>query len=231
MKTYAIYLDLDGVMADYDAGIRRFGFTPDPALNRSAHLLPGSKSEKKREMYEAIKGKHFYDELPFLPGAIQLYDYVKDADPIILTAAPKFGAGEDDYYLNPYWLGAAFHKRNWVETRLIPAAESFSDGKLYNPDNLSDEVLVQKAIDWIDSEEVSLRSAIDDTRFICTTSARKQEFINRKHSIHQILIDDRGDNIDRWEAAGGIGICYTTFEDAKSQLDDIMFHDPANFNQ
>src|SRR4051812_1517730 len=121
MEKYAIYLDLDGVMADYDAGIRAMGFTPDPALNRPGDRIvdPALKAHK-RTMYEAVQGTTFYADLPLLPGALKLYNLVEASEPYILTAAPKFGAGKVDYYLNPYWLGAAFHKRNWVETVLLP---------------------------------------------------------------------------------------------------------------
>jgi hypothetical protein len=44
LHEWAVYLDLDGVFADYDAGIRRLGFEPDPAkkneLNRSGSNDP-----------------------------------------------------------------------------------------------------------------------------------------------------------------------------------------------
>jgi|GEM_PF-4255815 len=193
MHDYAIYLDLDGVLADYDAGIRKLGFNPDPAkkneLNRS-----GSKDPFKRTMYEAIRGTDFYRYLPIMPGSLDLLRAVSDAGPIILTAAPKFGATENDYFLNPHWLGAAYHKRVWVEERLLPEAfpnrvRGFAPGG------------------WRDS--VPDRIAIPDERFICTTSARKQEFIGRKHSEHQLLIDDRRDNCIRWAAAGGAAILHT----------------------
>lgn len=193
--TYAIYLDLDGVMADYDAGIRSLGFKPDPAkkidLNRS-----GTDNPFKRSMYEAIRGTDFYRALPFMPGALDLYRAVAPAEPIILTAAPKFGATEDDHHLNPHWLGAAYHKRAWVEERLLPAALP-GEGSIWDT--------------WRPGHS---RVPLADERFICTTSVRKQQFINRKHSDHQILIDDRRDNCVRWARAGGVAILHTSAEDS-----------------
>jgi hypothetical protein len=198
---FSVSIDLDGVLADYESGIRAMGFEIDPSLNRSSHLLPGSGSARKRQMYEAIKGTTFYANLPLMPGAVELYNACFSAHPIILTAAPKFGATEEDYFTNPYWLGAAFHKRNWVETVLLPAAAEARKNiwhKLVDP--------------------VATRYHIPDDRFICTTSARKHEFMHRKHSDHQILIDDRTDNIEAWKEAGGIGILHTSVEDTLKQL-------------
>lgn len=211
MKNKAIYFDLDGVMADYDAGIRAMGFTPDPALNRSSHLLPGSGSAKKREMYEAVKGTTFYADLPLLPGAAELYAVAWEADPIILTAAPKFGASEEDYYLNPHWLGAAYHKRWWVEHRLLPAVLNA------NLVEMSPDIRCEVRPDGFVS-----RVRIPDERFVCTTSARKYQFMHRKHSSHQVLVDDRSDNIGAWRKAGGIGIEHTSAEDSISQLRTLV---------
>lgn len=196
IKDFAIYLDLDGVLADYSAGIESFGFKVDRAvkldLNRS-----GSGHPLKREMYEAVKGTAFYLDLPMMPGAIDLYDAAVDADPIILTAAPKFGATEDDYFVNPFWLGAAYNKRRWIEDRFLPATEKF--------DGTVDVTIPWSTMDCITGPP---RVTIPDDRFICTTSARKWQFMHRKRSDHQILIDDRIDNINAWANNGGVGILH-----------------------
>jgi hypothetical protein len=203
-KGFSIYLDLDGVMADYEAGIENMGFTVDRSLNRSSTLLPGSGSAKKREMHEAIKGTTFYANLPMLPGAARLYNEVFEAYPIILTAAPKFGATEEDFMNSPYWQGAMFHKRNWVETVLLPRAAEL---RMSFWDNMF--------------RSAAERYHLPDYRFICTSSARKHEYMHRTHSDHQILIDDRSDNIASWIAAGGIGILHTNVDDTIAQLHKI----------
>lgn len=201
LADFAIYLDLDGVLADYSAGIVAMGFENDPSLNRPSHLLPGSGSARKREMYEAVKGTTYYANLPLMPGAVRLYNACFAAHPVILTAAPKFGASDEDFHINPHWLGAAFHKRNWVESVLLPAAAEARKN------------IWHKLIDPIAS-----RYHIPDDRFVCTTSSRKYQFMHRKHSDHQILIDDRPDNIGAWREAGGIGIQHTSVEDTLEQL-------------
>jgi hypothetical protein len=208
LHEWAVYLDLDGVFADYDAGIRRLGFEPDPAkkneLNRS-----GSNDPFKRAMYEAIQGTDFYARLPMMQGSAALYTHVKDAKPIILTAAPKFGATEDDYFLNPYWLGAAYHKRRWVEDYLLP------------------EALPEQYIAWgMALTRRRARIEIEDERFICTTSARKHEFIGRKHGRRQLLIDDRRDNCVRWARAGGAAILHTDVRETIASINVLQYDEP-----
>lgn len=206
---YAIYLDLDGVMADYDAGIRELGFVPDPSkkneLNRS-----GTKDPFKRVMYEAIQGTDFYFTLPFMRGAVDLYRRVEAHEPIILTAAPKFGASEDDYFVNPHWLGAAYHKRRWVEDVLLRAVQERNTARgIYGG--------------------IDKRVPIPDERFVCTTSARKQDFLGRKHSEHQILIDDRRDNCVRWARAGGVAILHKHCDETIDAL-SLFKHGLSQFN-
>jgi len=193
LEDCVVYFDLDGVMADYDAGIRAKGFNIDPSvkndLNRS-----GTDNPLKREMYEAIKGTNFYGNIPIMPGAKLLWDYVRErTDPIVLTAAPKFGATEDDYYLNPYWCGAAYFKRRWVNKNLFDPSIP----------------------------------PIADENFICTTSKRKHEFMHRRHSDHQILIDDRIDNCKNWVEAGGIAILHESADKTLKLLKELE-HEQTN---
>lgn len=198
-----VYLDLDGVFADYDAGIRRLGFNPDPALAKELNRS-GSHNPLKREMYEAIRGTDFYAHLPILPGALDIYRCVASLQPIILTAAPKFGATEDDFHVNPHWLGAAYHKRRWVEETLLPQALPRFDmawgmHRTHHPD----------------------RIPIEDERFICTTSARKQQFIHRRHGPTQILVDDRIANCRAWAAAGGEAIYHIDPDNTVALLKEL----------
>ncbi len=209
MTDFVFYLDLDGVMADYETGIQAYGFEPDPELNKSTVLLSGTGNVKKRERYEAIKGTTFFAELPLLPGALDIYaECAKHCDPVILTAAPKFDGTEEDYYLNPHWLGAAYHKRWWVEHVLLPKAH-------YHGSNFG-----KKFIQYLSM--VNRRLHIEDERFICTTSSRKHEFMHRKHGKHQVLIDDRPSNIAAWANAGGIGILHTDAESTLRYIQEVL---------
>lgn len=205
LKNFAIYLDMDGVLADFDAGIRRLGFEPDPEYNKSSHAMDDEANLWKQGMYRKIEGTNFFETLPFMPGAVDLYTAVFEADPIILTASPKFGATDEDFLIHPYWLGAAYGKRRWIEETLLP--EAFA--KMFS----GDEAVAGMAPD---------RIRIEDHRFICTTSAKKQEFMHRKHSDHQILIDDRVANCVAWDRAGGFSILHTSAEDTLAILADYV---------
>lgn len=205
MKDFAIYLDLDGVLADYSTGLEQMGFTVDRSFKTDLNRH-GTEHPLKRQMFEAVKGTEFYRGLPLMPGAVDLYRACLDADPIILTAAPTFGATEEDYFLNPHWLGAAYHKRVWVENRLLPAVETADD-------------------------HYPIYCGIPDERFICTTGKRKHEFMRRKHSDHQILIDDRMDNILPWAEHGGVGILHVDAATSIRALTEYQNHNIELFSE
>lgn len=208
MTDFVVYLDLDGVQADYGAGMVALGYSIDPTLGRDLNRS-GTSHPLKREMYEKIKGTEFYRRLPLQEGAVALYRAAARLMassarlPVVLTAAPKFGASEDDYYLNPFWLGAAYHKRAWVEMVLLPAVvqEEYSDAFVL--------------------ATVKARIPTPDENFICTTSARKFEFMHRLHGKHQILVDDRIANVTAWAEAGGIGVFHRSSVESIWALNQI----------
>lgn len=189
LSEFTIYWDMDGVVADYVGGMRALGgmaadqYTEDriEMLNRS-----GTQSSEKRAAYDMIKGTDFYYRLPILPGSVGLYRKYRDHNPHVLTASPKFGATETDYYVNPFWLGAQYNKRRWMEEVFLPQVE--------HPNARSEVPRVPMA----------------DDRFICTISVKKHSFINRHHTEHQVLVDDRRDNCVDWARAGGIAIMHVS---------------------
>lgn len=88
MKIDKIYFDMDGVLADFERGVKELcGMTP-PSQNDK-----DSKSDKDNEMWEKIKEvPHFYDRLELMPGAKEMFDAVYDkyGDRCeILTGIPK----------------------------------------------------------------------------------------------------------------------------------------------
>jgi 5'(3')-deoxyribonucleotidase len=88
-----IFCDLDGVLADFEQGvINRFNRRPD-------QLQPGT-------MWGVInKSNTFFETLPWMPRGRELWEEIKQYDPIILTGIPR----------SSY---AAEQKRRWCATEL-----------------------------------------------------------------------------------------------------------------
>jgi hypothetical protein len=89
-----LFLDCDGVLADFDAGaIELLGMSPSAFEERHG----------KREFWQRVaRARDFYGRLPLMPDARLLFDAVAHLDPIILTGLPL-----------GYW--AAPQKLRWVE--------------------------------------------------------------------------------------------------------------------
>jgi ribulose bisphosphate carboxylase small subunit len=72
-----IYLDVDGVFADYEGDYKR--------------LTGGDPSEKGKIKFQRFRNfPHFYRNLPLLPDAMKLWMFVKAFNPSFLTAASNF---------------------------------------------------------------------------------------------------------------------------------------------
>jgi len=75
-----LFLDADGVLADFDEGARRL-FGRDPASFEAKH--------GRREFWRRIAtADNFYGSLPEMPDARRLFDAVRKLDPTILTGLP-----------------------------------------------------------------------------------------------------------------------------------------------
>ena len=75
-----LFLDADGVLADFDEGARRL-FGMDAARFRAKH--------GRREFWRRLSAaKDFYGSLPEMPDARVLFDAVKHLTPTILTGLP-----------------------------------------------------------------------------------------------------------------------------------------------
>jgi hypothetical protein len=76
-----LYLDCDGVLADFDAGARRL-LGMEPQVYEARH---GKDAFWKR----LALAPDFYARLPEMPDARELFDAVKHLDPVILTGLPR----------------------------------------------------------------------------------------------------------------------------------------------
>ena len=76
-----LYLDCDGVLADFDRGATELLGLPPRAY------------EKRRGIgafwRELARHPDFYGSLPLMPGALELFAAVRHLDPVILTGLPR----------------------------------------------------------------------------------------------------------------------------------------------
>ncbi|MHC2017167.1 hypothetical protein [Methylobacterium sp. CM6247] len=76
-----VFLDCDGVLADFDAGAKQaFGISPAEFERRFG---------LKRFWGELASLNNFFGELPLMPDAMELYEAVRHLEPIILTGLPR----------------------------------------------------------------------------------------------------------------------------------------------
>ena len=75
-----LFLDLDGVLADFDAGAHMvLGMSPKAFEARHG----------KREFWRRLaRARDFYGSLPLMPDAMELFEAVKHLEPTILTGLP-----------------------------------------------------------------------------------------------------------------------------------------------
>ena len=106
MKIKKIYFDLDGVLADFDRGVRELcGMEPVDQSNKN-------QGDDDR-LFEAIKNvDHFYNKLELCPGAKEMFQQLDKEYPgacEILSGIPKPRRGIDT---------AADDKSEWVRRNL-----------------------------------------------------------------------------------------------------------------
>lgn len=93
-----LYLDLDGVMADFDRHFfNLFGMAPSEAGGDAV-------------MWSMIESKPaFFLDLPLCESALEFFSHVHGLNPIVLTSCPK-----------GFYTRAAAQKRAWVYLHLGP---------------------------------------------------------------------------------------------------------------
>jgi hypothetical protein len=100
-KIVEIKFDLDGVMADFDGGVLKL-----------TGALPHEIG--KKEMWKAIaRAKTFFEDLEFMPDAMELWNYVHD-HPLVKSGKIKTGVLTGLPTMND----GANQKRRWVAKKI-----------------------------------------------------------------------------------------------------------------
>jgi 5'(3')-deoxyribonucleotidase len=76
-----LYLDCDGVLADFDKGAQAILGMPPRAFEKRHGL--------GRFWAKLASAPDFYFSLPLMPDAMELYEAVKHLNPVILTGLPR----------------------------------------------------------------------------------------------------------------------------------------------
>jgi hypothetical protein len=152
---YTIYCDMDGVIADFDKRFEQF-FKMSPREYESKF--------GKEQFWEGIakEGVKFWVGIPWMPQGKQLWDYIKQYNPTLLSAPSR----ENESRLG---------KRLWVKNN------------------------------------------IPGTKLILASRETKQNY----SKPNKILIDDRPDTIEEWNARGGTGILFISTEQTINDLKQL----------
>ena len=98
---YQLFLDLDGVLVDFDAGITSILGRPPDGGARGKPIPPGV-------MWSSVaRADSFYEHLNWMPDGRQLWEFAQGLNPIILSGLPRGN-----------W--AAPQKRAWCARELGP---------------------------------------------------------------------------------------------------------------
>ena len=170
-KKYTIFCDMDGVIVDFDEGYKQL-------TGMSTHHAD---AQGKKEFWKAfrqglvdkdISEESYWANLDWQPGGKELWDYISQYKPYVLTApAVNFDLPDNQRYSQEY-NESMKGKLNWVKR-------------------------------------------LPNMRKIYFAAAKnKAKFARPNH----ILIDDRKDTIDAWNANGGIGILY---QSAQQVIEDL----------
>jgi hypothetical protein len=161
-----IYLDMDGVLADFFAEYAKLA----GVTTGSYRDIPPAKADPTLDL---MIGTDFFVRLPMFasaPNLIQMVlSYVPNYD---ICSSPLRG----DHANSGHW------KREWIKKYLSPQPR---------------DIII---------------------------TGQKEHYAVNADGTPNILIDDRGTNIDRWRARGGIGIKYQADENSLDVVAQGLAH-------
>jgi len=161
-KLKRIFVDMDGVLADFLRGVERPEYIGHP-------LTSDAKGHTEYdERKEELTNKRLFRKLPPM---VDMYDLV------------------------------AYIKHTGLPWEILTAAGA-----------VNRELVVYDKNEWI-KEYVDPHIVVT-----CTFNGRQKAVFAKAGNV---LIDDRADNIEAWEAAGGIGIVHTSAKNTIEKLKEL----------
>lgn len=156
--TRHIFVDLDGVMADFEKGYEiMYGHHPH--------------TKNDRDMWKTINSNpDHWDSLPIMPGAMILWAAIERYNPTVLTGCPSGG-----------YKAAAEGKRGWCARELgvgVPVITCFSRDKqkhMINPGDILIDDMKKNCDRWTEAGGI----AIQHTNAV-STIARLNEILEQE---------------------------------------------------
>jgi hypothetical protein len=129
-----LYLDCDGVLADFDAGATAvLGLPPRKFQDRHG---------PRRFWKELAAAPDFYFSLPLMPDATELFEAVRHLDPIILTGLPLGGWAAEQ---KVRWAAEHFPGTRIITTMARDKRDHASEGDVLVDDLLKHRHLWEEA--------------------------------------------------------------------------------------
>jgi len=185
---YKIYCDLDGVLVDFDAGVRGL-FNNRPNVKCADDV-------SSRELWSTIsRATNFYSHLPWTPDGQELWNAILPLKPDILTGVPMHRVSRAQ-------------KVAWCRREL-----TLSNSNLII--NHVDMAAPKKSHQIIAGTRRNSSNVVDV--ITCWSANKHEECILHPH-LKCVLIDDRDKLAAKWRSAGGIFVHHTSTEATLQQL-------------
>lgn len=97
MEIKALYLDMDGVIADFDAALRARGVANNETnfIHLPKDQWTAPQVELDRQVRECMEAPDFWNNIPLMEGARALWQYASGFNLYVLTATPRETAHRD----------------------------------------------------------------------------------------------------------------------------------------
>jgi len=114
-STYRIFVDLDGVLADFEKHAREtLHVDPHATDKESVNQL-----FKKLDQYQLAGGKYF-EHMPPMPDAMHLWNYIKEYNPTICSAIGRIAHAQPE---KQAWVRQHLGSKAATSALFVPAAK------------------------------------------------------------------------------------------------------------